>query len=135
MNNYVQKFCSLVLILSLISFGWPTASMGTASFVKGKDSAESAARFYDSGTEQTPTLRNIPAFTSQPDSTETVLFEEEEERNLVKEITVWIIGAAFVGYFIVKVFLEGDTADEEEEKPGKVIPGDVINTGVPLFSF
>jgi hypothetical protein len=135
MNYYAKIFFSFLLTLAIISFGWPTSSIGDNLFVKGKDSAEKAARFDDSPTTQSPTLRNLPSFTSQPDSVETVLFEDEEERNLIKEITVWIIGAAFVGYFIVKVFLEGDTDDEEEEQPGKEIPGGGVSSSVPLFSF
>ena len=61
--------------------------------------------------------------TSQPDTTE-FEFPEDERKHLTRDITVFVIASAFVAYFIIKVFLEGDTDDETEPtKPGKPIPG------------
>lgn len=135
MFNYVKKFSCFILILSLATFGWPSTSTGERFFVKGEESADDAARFVNSRPAPSSSLRTLDSFHTQPDSTEAVLFEEEEERNLVKEIAVWVIGAAFVGYFIVKVFLEGDTDEPEEEKPKKEIPGSAVIRIVPPISF
>ncbi|MFH1755228.1 MAG: hypothetical protein ABIA59_05945, partial [Candidatus Latescibacterota bacterium] len=60
---------------------------------------------------------------------------EDEERNLLKEITVWVIGAAFVSYFIIKVFLEGDTNEPDPDGSGKKIPGGGVTSRVLLYSF
>ena len=64
------------------------------------------------------------AYASEPDSTEEGLeFPEDEGSHLARDITVFVIVSAFVGYFIIKVFLEGDTDEETDtEPPGKVIP-------------
>jgi len=60
--------------------------------------------------------------TSQTDTTE-FEFPEDERKHLTRDITVFVIASAFVAYFIIKVFLEGDTDDEAEPtKPGKPIP-------------
>ncbi len=135
MFNCVKKFSCFILIFSLATLGWPSTSTGERFFVKGEENADDAARFGNSRPAPSPSLRTLNSFHAQPDSTETVPFEEEEERNLVKEITVWIIGAAFVGYFIVKVFLEGDTEETEEEKSTKKIPGSAVIRIVPSDSF
>jgi hypothetical protein len=132
---HIKIFSTFVLIVALVTFGWPQTSIGNHNLVKGEDRAEDAARYDNSRSIPSPSLRNLNSLHSQPDSTEPVIFEEEEERNLVKEITVWVIGAAFVGYFIVKVFLEGESDENEDVKPKKEIPGGGINSSVPLFSF
>jgi len=64
------------------------------------------------------------AYAAEPDSTEEGLeFPEEKESHLARDITVFVIVSAFVGYFIIKVFLEGDTDEETTDTPpGKQIP-------------
>jgi hypothetical protein len=135
MNDTIKKFSSFILILALVSFGWPANAAANDSFSKGGESSEQAAGLADRHPSPSPLLRNLNGFHFQPDSTETVLFEEEEERNLVKEITVWVIGAAFVGYFIIKVFLEGDEEEPAPDKPKKEIPGSDVSFILPSFSF
>lgn len=135
MSGSFKKLLSFILIFSLVASGLPGGAMGKNFFVKGEASAAEAANTASPTNRPSPLLRSIPAFRSQPDSTETLLFEEDEERNLVKEITVWIIGAAFVGYFIVKVFLEGDTEETVQEKPKKEIPGSSVTPVFLSFPF
>jgi hypothetical protein len=52
-------------------------------------------------------------------------FPEEDEKStlqLVKEVTLWLVIAGFVGFFIVKVFLEGDKEQPPPDNPGKPVP-------------
>jgi hypothetical protein len=58
---------------------------------------------------------------ADPDTSE-FEFPGEENEHLVRDITVWVIVAAFVAFFIVKVFIE-DSDDEPEDNspPGKEI--------------
>lgn len=52
-------------------------------------------------------------------------FPEEDEKStlqLVKEVTLWLVIAGFVGFFIVKVFLEGDKDQPPPDNPGKPVP-------------
>ena len=70
---------------------------------------------------------SIPATSfaaAQPDTTddEFVLPEEKETKQLVKEIAVWVIAAAFVAFFIVKVFIEEDEEPADDDDGGKDIP-------------
>jgi hypothetical protein len=135
MNGYIKKISSFILILSFIAVGWPLDCGALDSLPVGEKNSDEAAGGANLRPTPSPMLRNLSGSYFQPDSTETSLFEEEEERNLIKEITVWVIGAAFVGYFIVKVFLEGDEEEPEEEEPRKEIPGGGIGFSFYSFSF
>lgn len=62
---------------------------------------------------------------AQPDSSVPAggYFEEEEEgKHLYRDIGIFLIVSAFVGYFIVKVFLEGETEETPPDDGGKGIP-------------
>ena len=58
-------------------------------------------------------------------------FPEENEKGtmqIVKEVALWVVIAGFVAFFIVKVFLQGDTDEPEPENPPKPLPqGAAIN--------
>jgi hypothetical protein len=59
---------------------------------------------------------------AEPDTTE-FEFPGEEKNHLVRDVTIFVIVAVFAAYFIVKVFLEGDTEDEvPDEGNGKPTP-------------
>jgi len=61
---------------------------------------------------------------AQPDTTETGFeFPEEDKDHLVCDVILFVVVAAFVAYFVIKVFLEGDTDDEGGDgDDGKTIP-------------
>jgi hypothetical protein len=63
-------------------------------------------------------------FAAEPDSTEDEFdFPDEEKNHLARDITVFVIASAFVAFFIIKVFLEGDTdTPEDDGGGGKPIP-------------
>jgi hypothetical protein len=58
-----------------------------------------------------------------PDTTDEgfTLPEEKSKKQLAKEIAVWVITAAFVAYFIVKVFIEKDNSSSPPPPSGKPI--------------
>jgi hypothetical protein len=52
-------------------------------------------------------------------------FPDEEEKGtfqLIKEVALWLVVAGFVAFFIIKVFLQGDTDEQDSRPPGKVVP-------------
>lgn len=49
--------------------------------------------------------------------------EELKNEHLYRDIGVFVVVSAFVGYFLVKVFLQGDTDEPPPPKGGKEIPG------------
>ena len=60
---------------------------------------------------------------AQPDTTEGGFeFPEEEKSHLWRDVAIFVIVSAFVAYFVIKVFLEGDTDEETGEEGGKPIP-------------
>ena len=70
---------------------------------------------------------SIPATSAAldpPDTTDDdfVLPEEKEKKKLAKEIAVWLIAAAFVAFFIVKVFIEKDDEPSKDGGNGKDVP-------------
>jgi hypothetical protein len=58
-----------------------------------------------------------------PDTTEDgfTLPDEKSKKKLTKEIVMWVVVAAFVAYFIVKVFIEKDDASSDSGNNGKPI--------------
>ncbi|HEX6790115.1 MAG TPA: hypothetical protein VF247_02285 [Candidatus Krumholzibacteria bacterium] len=61
---------------------------------------------------------------AEPDTTDDdfVLPEEKSRSQLVKEIAVWVLAAAFVAFFIVKVFIQEDDEPADDGNNGKPIP-------------
>jgi hypothetical protein len=116
------------VVFIFVSYIAPFPASGGDTFVAGKSSADEAA-----GWRATTPEKSVPsdlAFSlagtfnasyAQPDTTG-FQFPEEENKHLIRDITVFVIAAAFVGYFLIKVFLEGDTEEKEEERNGKDVP-------------
>jgi len=60
---------------------------------------------------------------AQPDTTSEFEFPEEDNKHLVRDITVFVIVSAFVAFFLIKVFLEDDPPEQpDDDGGGKVIP-------------
>ncbi len=69
----------------------------------------------------------VPAsgFAAAPEDTiedDPFLDEEKDTSQLVWEITAWIVGAALVAFFIIKVFIEEDPEEPEDEGGTKPDP-------------
>jgi hypothetical protein len=63
------------------------------------------------------------AASDPPDTTEDgfTLPEEKSKKQITKEIVMWVIVAAFVAFFIVKVFIEKDNSSTDSGNNGKPI--------------
>ncbi len=48
--------------------------------------------------------------------------EEEKKRNVVKDVIIWTAVAGFVAFFVIEVFLEGDTSVEDPQPTPKPPP-------------
>jgi hypothetical protein len=59
-----------------------------------------------------------------PDTTDDgfTLPEEKSKKQLVKEIALWTLVAAFIAFFIVKVFIDKDEESGDSGSNGKPIP-------------
>ncbi|HET6348847.1 MAG TPA: hypothetical protein VFH88_07145 [Candidatus Krumholzibacteria bacterium] len=58
-----------------------------------------------------------------PDTTDDdfVLPEEKKNKNLAREIAVFVVASAFIAFFIVKVFIEKDNPSPPPPTNGKPI--------------
>ena len=124
----LNKYVVFLALAAFVCYVVPVRSAPGSVLVTGKSSADEAAswRQQDAGDRQpVRSLRYaLPMASSlaQPDSTE-FEFPEKEEKHLARDITVFVIVSAFVAYFIIKVFLEGDKDEENtDDGGGKDIP-------------
>ena len=95
---------------------------------KGEASADDAAAPVSPSAAPADTFDSLrydgwKAAFARSDTTGYEFPEDEDENHLVRDITVFLIVATFLAFFIIKVWLEGD---EEEDAPdtggGKEIP-------------
>lgn len=116
----------LVVALSacMIAVGLPRPAAARPSLPRGQATADAAARAVSDTTAVTPPLLAMGASSgwSEPDSTKSE-FPEEQKSHLARDLTAWIIGAVFVAFFIVEVFIKNDQSTPTTQKPpGKTIP-------------
>ena len=125
---FVNK--NVVFTLSITFFLYVIAlpAHGGDTLVAGKATSNEAA-VWSAG----PPENETPAATTlalgvladaayEPPDTTGFQFPVGENKHLVRDIAVFVIVAAFVGYFLIKVFLEGDTEEEAAPKGGKDVP-------------
>lgn len=107
----------------LVTFAFhvlPSHTFADITLVPGERTSDEAASWEDDGTEDsgisTPLRFAVPLSHNyvQPDTTE-FDFPEEEDKHLIRDITVFVIVSAFIAYFLIKVFLEEDV--EQEKTP------------------
>lgn len=68
----------------------------------------------------------VSAFVAAPPDTveedDFFLPEETDRKNLIRDITVFVIASVFVAFFIIKVFIEKDDDPPPDDDNGKNIP-------------
>jgi len=116
MQHLITRIVAIIVTVSFTSLivTLPRAGMAE-TFGYGKPTADAAAVLK---------LSASGGFfaSSDPDSTEFQF--PEEDNHLVRDITVFVIVSAFVAFFLIKVFLEGDTDEENGgDDGGKPPPG------------
>ena len=135
MENFRGKSVPVRALIWVVCLAWVSLTCATGRSAtkdyRGSRTSDQAARisrttngekgFTLSGWE--PSAGFVSAGALQ-DTTELDFPEEEEKdrKQLIKDIGVFVVVAAFVGYFIIKVFLEGDTDETPADDDGKIIP-------------
>lgn len=128
MRIILNRYVTCLVLVAFVAYVVPGPALGKGSFAGGKTTAEEAASWQTQPGDKTVEIATLSMANplgggyAQPDTTE-FDFPEEESKHLYRDITIFLIVSAFVGYFIVKVFLQGDTEEEPEETGGKKIPG------------
>jgi hypothetical protein len=134
MIENLNRAMVVVLVACIIAAGLPRRAPATAALRGGASSPDSAASLDldTAGNPPAPSSRHrVPGAPvlalgalnayADPDTSE-FQFPEDDSETLVRDITVWVIASAFVAYFIIKVFLEEeDDEPEDEGPPGKRI--------------
>jgi hypothetical protein len=124
--NIRDAFLCMGLAGLLLLMPWFASLRAQTIFQKGRSSREEAASIrleepsgrFDSGT------RAIAFAVMEPDTATQSgqIIEVKKKRSLASEIAVFVIVSAFVGYFIAKVFIEGDTETPPPTRKGKPLP-------------
>jgi hypothetical protein len=128
MRWVLNKQLVIFVLLTFACYVIPVHAPQAESLVAGKSSADAAASLqHDSpkgSSVQLPLRFGLAldnAYT-EPDTTG-FEFPEEEKKHLVRDVTIFVIASVFVAYFVIKVFLEGDTDEETPSNGGKDVPG------------
>ncbi len=128
MRWVLNKHLAWIVLLVFTSYVLvPNARAGTR-LDSGEKSADEAASLRSDDSAGDPGVIPLRYTISMghtfadPDSTG-FEFPEEEKNHLIRDVTIFVIVAVFAAYFIVKVFLEGDTEDDvPDEGNGKPAP-------------
>jgi hypothetical protein len=121
-QHVFRKCIAWAVTGALISSALPPAARGEIE--RGSTSADGAAR---NPRANQVTLNSLAsegwkAAFAAADTTEYEFPEEEKHRNIVREVTLWVVVSAFVAFFMIKVFLQGDTSTPPPSKTGKPPP-------------
>ncbi|MCH7549755.1 MAG: hypothetical protein IH969_09520 [Candidatus Krumholzibacteriota bacterium] len=132
-RSLLHKFAAFILATSIVLVGTPRRSHGGGTVPLPNDSVRMpstalAVKMHGSRpARDTESLLRFGAmaYSAEPDSTgDEFDFPDDEEGHLARDITVFVIVSAFVAFFVIKVFLEGDTDDTgSDDGGGKDIPG------------
>jgi hypothetical protein len=127
MRWVLNKYLVCIVLAAFALYVCPVRALAGDGFVSGKKSPDEAASLQSQGDSSDGTFKSlrhaIPATGgfAQPDSTE-FDFPEDENKHLVRDITVFLIASVFVAYFIIKVFLEEDKTEDDGDDGGNGKP-------------
>ena len=120
MKRFVNKYSVVAVVVCFQCYLWPGTN-SHASLDEGRRTADEAARLETTAIGWTAS--DGMRFAGQQPDTSAFDFPEEDSKHLYRDITVFVIVAAFAAFFIIKVFLQGDTDGQpEEDSGGKTIP-------------
>lgn len=126
MQTVLRKYLACFPVLAVVAATTPSYG-GSGDFPVGEASADRAAAVDLSSevfAERVTHYWNYRFAIS--DTTGYEFPEEEETEHVWRDVVLWSVVAGFVAFFVIKVFLEGDTEEPEPEKPGKEIPPTTI---------
>jgi len=111
-----------LVITVLVAFAFyvlPTHGFAEGSISAGKKTADEAATWHSDEAGDSDIVKPLKYAVpmaggyAQADTTESEFeFPDEENKHLIRDITIFLIASVFVAYFVIKVFLEGDKDDE-----------------------
>ena len=130
-NQLFSRVIVFVLCGALLGLTWPDVTSADDTIAEGARTPSEAAGIRLKG--KTDGLfkfidwRPAPSFfagSAYADTTDLEFPDDEEtnQKNLVRDVGIFIVLSAFVGFFLIKVFLEGDTQQPPDDDPGKEIP-------------
>ncbi len=126
-RRLTTKVVAYTVCVALVSLLYPARTVQASDSWRGAASArEAAAARVAPGSSALSSLGVVPgllAFAAAADTTQFEFPEEEKgQKHLVRDIAVFVMVSAFVGYFLVKVFLEGDNPEPPSTDDGKHPP-------------
>jgi hypothetical protein len=133
---FICRALTATVAVAIVAAGIPPRA-GAGALRRGARSPNAAAGTVGSGAPVAVGPRRDAAnllrfgalgYAAEPDSTaDEFEFPEEEKSHLARDITIFVIVSAFVGFFLIKVFLEGDTDDSGGDGGGgKTVPAPVL---------
>jgi hypothetical protein len=117
--------CSV--LFAFVCYVLPVNAFAKGTLKTGKASADEAAALQFEKPDAPAADRSlrfaVPATGgyAAPDTTE-FEFPGEAKTHLARDITVFLIASAFVAYFLIKVFLEGDKDEQQPDDGGNGKP-------------
>jgi hypothetical protein len=123
MRWVLNKYLVSIVLVAFGVYIFPADLVAKDKWVAGKRTADEAASFRDDApgvTDVVPSLKYAAPLSNSFAQTDTTEFEfpEKEETHLARDITIFVIASAFIAYFIIKVFLEGDKEEGETTDDG-----------------
>ncbi len=131
-SNWATRLFVFGLCLAFLCASCGVGPPAAATAIRGARTSDEAARpaIADEGRPSVAVALRQPTTdffdtSASIDTTEIDFPEDEEQKrgHLYRDIGIFLIVSAFVGYFIVKVFIQGDTDEPPPPKKGKDIPG------------
>jgi hypothetical protein len=121
-----RKFLSLTLAIMVFLCPLEAGALSRSLMIKGAGNSEDIASASKVLATKPPNPKLERGFNdlapSDTASQSATLPTEEKKNHLARDITVFVITSAFVGYFIAKVFIQGDTSSSPSSGNGKDIP-------------
>ncbi len=126
MKALLKTYLVYLLSCSMVVCTLPRRSRA-ASIWKGGATGDDAVASAPVSTPPSGTFNSLrydgwKAAFARSDSTGYEFPEDEDDDHLIRDVAVFVVVAAFLAFFIVKVFLEGDEADPPVDDGGKEIP-------------
>lgn len=124
-NSLLYRYLCLACAILVFFATLPVHAAADEAALEGKATADEAAAMQRQARPAPAAGPQVAFPGAQPDSLPPAggYFEEEEEgKHLYRDIGIFLIVSAFVGYFLVKVFLEGETEEQTTDDGGKDIP-------------
>lgn len=118
MGRFSNRYVAVLLVCAFVLYINPRAGRASDALPEGKPTADEAAAWHADEAGAEASSRFAYAYS---DTTE-FEFPEEENDTLLRDIAVFVVASAFVAYFIIKVFLEGDTEEPPPDDGGKKLP-------------